>query len=108
MKGRDRSGVDASGTIGDIELIEKDEKSSNISHVHTVRGVLPRKAMGFGLLFVFIGFCMWLWPKLYLYVMLPLSFMDKGIQFIGWGVMIMVAALLFKIVVNPILDIILR
>lgn len=110
MIGRDRAGADARGTIGDVELIDKRSRSKAARTVgaHLSLAALPRRLMGFGLLVILAGVCVWLWPSFDLYVVSYLKILDTGPQIIGWGLVLIAAAVLAKVLLFPILNIIVR
>jgi len=110
MEGRDRSGADARGTIGDAELIDKQSttKAARKVGAHLSFTALPRRLIGIGLLAILAGVCIWLWPSFDLYVVSYLKILDTGPQIIGWGFVLITAAVLAKMLLFPILNIIIR
>jgi hypothetical protein len=110
MAGRDRTGVDARGTIGDVELIgkPKEGKHERLAGAHRSVGILPRKAVGVGLLVILAGLVVWVWPSFNLYVLSYLKILDAGPRIVGWVIFIIASAVVVKILLLPILDMISR
>ncbi|MFH1788283.1 MAG: hypothetical protein ABH834_02745 [Candidatus Altiarchaeota archaeon] len=107
MAGRDRRGVDARGSIGDKEYITMSGGQDMPARSKLAFGIFPRKAMGLGMLVILAGFVIWLWPIIYVFVRF-LSSLSTGPQVVGWGFVLIFLSILSRLVLNPIIDMLLR
>lgn len=107
MAGRDRKGVDARGSIGDKEYITLSGQDVPAQKSGLSSGILPGKVMGFGLLVILAGCVIWLWPIIDIFVKY-LTSLPTGPQIVGWGFILILLSVLSRIVINPIIDMILR
>jgi len=114
MGGRDRSGDDALGSIGDIEegieLIddEKPKKPKKRIEGHEVGSFIMRKGTGLGLLAIVVGAVMWMWPIFDRAVLYYIKTEGGGMQYIMGGITLIVAAVLARIILPPIINLLLR
>lgn len=109
MKGRDRSGDDARGAIGDIDLIDFDEPDkTRTESAEKVLGILPTKFFGVGLMVIIAGIIISLWSTIDFYILYVKTEYSLGVQLIALGFFIIILAILVKLILNPILDMILR
>ena len=109
MGGRDRSGVDARGSIGDTKIGGDSLvfPEGGVFSKHRL-WIVPHKVVGLGLLVIVAGCVIWLWPILDFYVIDEIRFLDTGPQVIAVGGILIALAVFAKLVLNPIINLIIR